>query len=235
MKIIDVIKLAKELTSQPGAIVPRSELVKQIPDIDAQEEQVLNDFNGMKSSLRVVSVNDAIFRPTLEKCGLSDVIFGPLTKDLNLRNAYYGSLDTFENPPVIYYHKELRPCWRRFTIAKELLHLYSGTATDKTAVDANDLILSAQESRRLVVNEATELDDEIVAFYLAIEVLMPWELRDQFNRMRECGATSLQIAKAFMVPQNIVTHFISESYDRSCNYAGLSRRLNLAIRRAEGQ
>ena len=177
-------------------------------------------------------MNNAILLPTLKKCDLSSISIGVLGNDLGLRNAYYGSLDSFESPPVVYYHADLRPCWRRFTVAKELLHLYSGTAVDNTHVDVNDLILSAQESRSLIPNEATELDDEIVAFYLAIEVMMPWKLREQFNRMRDNGATSLQIAKAFMVPQNIVMHFTSESFDRSCNYAGLSRRLNMAIRQS---
>ena len=234
MRILDVVKLAKELTDLPGATMLRSELVERMPEIDPQEERVLDEFKNFNPPLRAVPVNEAILKPTLEKCGLPEVAFGALTKDLPLRDAYYGNLDSFENPPVVYYHDHLRPCWKRFTIAKELLHLYSGTAVDSMPIDANDLILSAQESRILIPNEATELDDEIAAYYLTIEVMMPWCLREQFNRLRESGATSLQIAKAFMVPQNIVTHFISDSFDKTCNYAGLSRRLNRAVRQTGG-
>lgn len=229
MKIIDVIRLARELTDRPDATVLRSELVKGLSDIDTQEEKVLEDFKGMMKSFRLISVSDDILLPTLEKCRLESVAFAELSEELKLRNAYYGSLDAFTNPPTVYYHKDLRPCWRRFTVAKELLHLYSGTATDKAIIDANDLITSAQDSRNLVVNESTELDDEIAGFYLAIEVMIPWRLREQFNKLREARATTLQIAKAFMVPQNIVAHFISDSFDRTSNYAGVSRRLNLSI------
>ena len=181
MKIIDVIRLARELTDRPGATILRSELVKGLSDIDPQEEKVLDDFKDMMGSFRIISVSEDILLPTLEKCKLGSVAFAELSEELKLRNAYYGSLDSFANPPIVYYHKDLRPCWRRFTVAKELLHLYSGTAVDKASIDANDLITSAQDSRNLVVNESTELDDEIAGFYLSIEVMIPWRLREQFN------------------------------------------------------
>ena len=50
-------------------------------------------------------------------------------------------------------------------------------------------------------------------------------LRKQFNDLRAMGATTYQLAKAFMIPQMFISHFTSDWNDRN-TYAGLSYAVN---------
>lgn len=225
--IHDVIRMARSLTDCPSALDDRDALIRRTPGLDLVEEGVLKDL-GQKypEPFKLTSVNGAVLQPTLKKLGLSYLNFAAIPQECKLRGSFYGYVDNFLSPPTIYYRSELRPCWKRFTIAKELLHLFSGTSIDKGVAEASILIMAAKSSRRLLVSETTELDDETFAFYLAIEVMIPWQLRYQFDRLRSMNATTLQMAKVFMVPERIVQHFLSDSADCHCNYAGLSRRIN---------
>lgn len=225
--IHDVIRMARLLTDSPSALENRDALIRRTPGLDLSEEGILRDL-GQKypEPFRLTSVDGAILQPTLKRLGLPYLNFAAIPQECKLRGSFYGYVDNFLSPPTIYYRDELRPCWKRFTIAKELLHLFSGTAVDKGVAEAAILIMAAKSSRKLLVSETTELDDETFAFYLAIEVMIPWQLRYQFDRLRSMNATTLQMAKVFMVPERIVQHFLSDSADCHCNYAGLSRRVN---------
>ena len=135
-------------------------------------------------------------------------------------NPLYGFIEPNANGAIIRYRADLNTCWRRFTIAKELFHLYADIAEDPRPRKSDAVAQAAMNARRVVPNDGMQLDDEVAAFYLALEYLVPWRLRDQFLDLRNCAATPYQIAKVFMVPIPFIEHLCEGEY------AGLSDRIN---------
>lgn len=232
MTIRDVIKIARTLTDVDGVIVERDSILSAFGrDLDQQEEAYITNQPIFQDLLpfRLTSVDKCIYSATCAKLSMKSVDIVQVLPEVQSRGALYGYIDYKKQSPTIVIKANLRPCWKRFIIAKELLHLYSETAEDADLTEASVLVKAAMDSRTLLVNEATELDDETATFYLAIEVMVPWCLRSQFTHMSSRNATTMQIAKAFMVPECIISHMLSDSSDRGSSYLALSRRLNLNI------
>lgn len=61
---------------------------------------------------------------------------------------------------------------------------------------------------------------------MAIETLIPHKLRMQYDWLKRNNATLHQIALAFMVPDEIVEHYQSATYDKTSTFAGLSKMIN---------
>lgn len=229
MTIRDVVKMARSLTDVEGAIVDRDVGIAAFKSrLDQNEEQYLKANNiASLAPFRILSVKNAIEKPTLTKLNIPCISYERIKDTISLRDSIYGYLDNTGDIPAVVYRPRLRPCWERFTIAKELLHLYSDTAS--TWQDANTLITAAKQSRELIPSESESLSDETIGFYLAMEVMVPWRLREQFLSLKDKAATKMQIAKAFMVPLCIIDHMMSESCEEGSSYAGLSMRINSSI------
>ena len=99
-------------------------------------------------------------------------------------------------------------CWTRMTYAKELAHIYMGFIDEYENLD---LLLTAARTARQNLpphNNEKVPNDEMFCFYLAIELLLPWgDLRDEAMDMHKANRTPYEIAKRFMVPELIVSHF----------------------------
>jgi len=232
MTIREVIRLARELTDAEGAVVDRNSILPAFVDrLDKNEEAYLKDIKRLDGeAFQLLSVESGILAPTRSKLKPMEIVVEEVDQSVQTRDALYGYIDYCgELKSTVVIKPKLRPCWERFTIAKELLHLYSGTMDDKGMTEAQTQIQAAKESRSLIVSEATELDDETAAFYLAIEVMLPWRLRNQFMELKNMDATPMQIAKVFMVPMCIIEHILLDSPERGCSYVALSRRINQNI------
>lgn len=225
MDIRKVLRTARELTQSPGVLVERHKLVLQYGNrLDVPGEHVLTDLRKRyKGEFMATAVLPTLKKITQEKIGRPIFIH-----EMNEGGdaPFYGYVENNKDNAVIKIKPKLNICWKRFTVAKELLHLYADTCNDSPSATAELLVKAARESRDVIVHDNTELDDETSAFYMALEVLIPWDLREQFNELRNLGATRYQIAKVFMLPEPFVDHFISSSED---SYASLSRRLNQNI------
>ena len=138
-------------------------------------------------------------------------------------NPVYGFVEPGEKEALVRYRSDLNICWRRFTVAKELFHLYAGIAEDLNTRGSSAITQAAMDARKAIPSDGKQLEDEAAAFYLALEYLVPWCLRDQFDALREAAATTYQIAKVFMIPRPFVEHLCDGGY------AELSNRINRNI------
>lgn len=110
-------------------------------------------------------------------------------------------------------------CWTRMTYAKELAHIYMGFV-DK--YESLDLLLTASRTARQNLpehNNEIVPNDEMFCFYLALELMLPWgELRNEAMDMHRKGRTHYEIAKRFMLPELMVSHFFDGGWSvRSWN------------------
>lgn len=226
MDIRDIIKMAREITDRPGVVVPRASFAADHKGrLDQEGEKMLDQFNGkIGDGFSLVAVLPQLHKVVGEKSGKQIVVreAPELPEDVNM----YGSVEDYGDRALISIRPGMNPCWKRFTVTKELMHIYSGTCPNSPTESADLLIKAAQDSRYVIPKDNSVLDEETSAFYLALEVMIPWCLREQFNMMRELGATHYQIAKAFMIPERMVEHFVGMESE---TYAALSRRLNRNI------
>jgi hypothetical protein len=124
----------------------------------------------------------------------------------------------------IIHSKTLNPCWRRFSICKELAHIDSDQEEDfTTAYSAFAPYLVADAA---FISDAIPSDlvrpvlSEQLAYFFALETLLPWELRDQLVKMRDNGKSDFEIATFCKVPEQIVALALHSSYTEA------SARLN---------
>jgi hypothetical protein len=124
-------------------------------------------------------------------------------------------------------------CGARFTMTKELMHIYSGTVKGKIG-SANSLLKCATRWRSTSKDhEMTNVDPETAAFYQAIEVVIPWQKREQLSCLRSLFAGQgeqnmhMFLAKAFMIPVKIIEHIHDKGIiDADEPYCCFSERLN---------
>jgi hypothetical protein len=124
-------------------------------------------------------------------------------------------------------------CGVRFTLTKELMHIYSGTVKGRIR-PANSLLKCANIWRTLIKDEESKnIDSETAAFYQAIEVMIPWKLRSQLETLKKKfekeneNVRHLLLAQAFMIPVKIVEHiYFKEAFDNEDPYCGFSAKVN---------
>lgn len=227
MDIREVIQTARAAVQNPGVVVFRSDFINGLGDsADKDAENVLEELKA-KSRLpfRIISVLPAVLN--LVRSKLKKDIFIREMKVGDSELSIFGYVEEFHDKAIIKIKPGMNLCWKRFTVLKELMHLYSNTCGDSTRDSASLIITAARRSRDVIAKDNSILAPEEAAFYMALEVLLPWELREQLLQLRELGATHYQIAKVFMIPQPMVDHFL-EDYECS-SYITLSQRLNKNI------
>ena len=226
MNIREVIKLAREITDSPGVVVSRHDLVVKVGDrLNVADEKVLAGLqNKINGGLQTVAIQPV--KKLVEKRIGRRIIIHEINVPEDV--PFYGYVEDGENDiSVVKIKAGMNLCWQRFTILKELMHLYSDTCTDAPNVSSSLLVTAARLSRTIVARDDSVLDDETAAFYIALEVAIPWRLRKQFLALRDLGATHYQIAKAFLAPVPFVSHFIDD--EAYVSYVALSQRLNQNI------
>lgn len=260
LTFIDAIRVARSLSDRDDAYMDRHKFILKLVEYyknkkslqyplanEISHASLCAEFmkgNGGKG-FEVVDVNMGIYQPTREKCNFLNINMYAIPKPvqlkpllindndfgiLDLQDRYSGFLNAAENPPVIGYGSWLSDCWQRFIVAKELLHLYSGTYyDDDDGINAKSIIDFARVSRNLSkVNKNDKIDDETVGLILAFEVLLPWRLRDQLEWLKSKKATRLSIARTFMIPKDIIDLFMDAKCVGGQTYLALSREINMA-------
>ena len=144
----------------------------------------------------------------------------------------FGQVFVYEKTAEIHIPRMNR-CWHRFAIAKELAHVWfpDRTGAASTALTLADLAKMAASYN--VRKPTDEIPTEAMGIYLALEILMPWEIRgelhDLYNRARVSsykinpdlsqeqisdGENALRkIALKYLIPVQFVEHyFLDEEY-----------------------
>lgn len=172
----------------------------------------------------IVSVSSRLHQITEKKAADSMAMLGVVTTDgrYPIRvekssrqvEAAHGTVWAYKDYARIIIAAE-NTCWTRMSVAKELAHLYIGVVEEEYP-EIDMLLLAARTARQnlrgLALND-TIANDEIFCFYLAIELLLPFgDLRDELLEMRERKATYLEMARRFMVPERIISHFFESGW-----------------------
>ena len=154
--------------------------------------------------------------------------------DAHLRSDthIFGHVLVYEKTAEIHIPRMNR-CWHRFAIAKELAHVWfpDRTGAASTALTLADLAKMAASYN--VRKSTDEIPTEAMGIYLALEILMPWEIRGELHKLYDEARVSsykinpdmsqtrivagenalLKIAKKYLVPVQFVEHyFLDEDY-----------------------
>lgn len=229
----ELLRLARKLV-QPKALVLRSSVIKGMSDDEKADEQYWSQglsFNC--SQFKIVSIANSIWAPLKRSRPNLKVQFTlPKCDDASMCCNVMSYCKEYANhAQVVIYNKQGRLCMRRFLEAKELLHLLTGTVVDGESqrnMVADAFLEQSLDGRNFVVDFDKPLSPEAVGFYLAIEVLLPWCLRKELLTMIDQKATTMQIAKAFMVPEFVIRHIHNVNFG-SRSYLGVSYEWNSRI------
>ncbi len=106
----------------------------------------------------------------------------------------------------IYYSSSLNTCRSRFVICKEASHLVVG---DNNHYTTDPLTLIDGLINDLPAGVDAEVDAEWAAMFTAMELLIPWKLRDWVLQMKRDGSSDYDIAYEFRVPERLISRWIT--------------------------
>jgi hypothetical protein len=115
----------------------------------------------------------------------------------------------------VLYCPNLNDCRKRFSIIKELCHLYIDPHFERKTVTTEKQLLEAVEG--LDLSAVYNIKPEQAALVLAIELSLPWTHREGIHSMKADGETNYDIAKKFMIPEYVIQKY-SDSYRESSNF-----------------
>ncbi len=147
----------------------------------------------------------------------------------------YGALFRYDNETraKILLSINVSRCWRRFSAVKELAHLLAhNKALDKNTEDSVDLIETAKRARSIILTKSTvDIHDEAAAIFMAMEILLPWSIRQVVIKMHEetngvSKMNNFQIARAFAIPERLIEIFFEKDIEGT-SYCSLSHYINL--------
>lgn len=236
LHIRDVVRFAREVTSHDILCLRSSYLNRLHGLYDDDKEQLL-------LPLRISLLKRDFILTVVDVSRVYDVVRQKLgrliyAQSVSLRdrwNGLCGYIDNTLDGPTIVYNKDLNLCWRRFTIVKELMHLYSYSAENLRHPDldrsmALTIMNEAIQSRQIQFANAESLSDEAAAIVMAIEVLLPWRSRNLLEEMIRQKIDPFLIAKAFMIPLSFVKIYLPNGYcDEAGGYCNLSRTININL------
>jgi len=227
MKFSETVRLARQITETSGVIVSRNQWLNDAGDYKAP------DFNPKENPLPPEQTELVSFKRVLDSVVQKiqrrvEVYAEPTGIDQQYLNHIHGYILNEAIPKVVI--TPCNTCWFRFAAVKELMHLYAYIAEDDQVRKASLITSLAKQSRTIVPTPVKDLDDETAAIYMAIEVLIPWEMRKQggqIDQMRKMFGENnyYPIAKALMIPENVVQHF----FDGEKNLSALSFTTNLSV------
>lgn len=133
---------------------------------------------------------------------------------INLQRKPWGSeylkeiFIRYHDHANICYSVTLNRCWRRFVVCKESAHLLIDDDPKKQfTVNPTELVQQLiTGASSLTTGES--MKSERLAVFAAIEMLMPWETRNQIDKTK----SDLEIATQFVVPQNMVNLLVRSRY-----------------------
>lgn len=191
-----------------------------------EKNPALSDISIIIKELRVINPLPLLYDLARDKVG-KDFVFTcvHVPQFPGAPFAPFGVAKKFEPNDYEVRVKFTNICWYRFLACKELMHVYADVF-DNSQLEITALQHCVRSMHNVFPAVQTNLSAEATAFYLAVELLLPWRLRKQVERMIELKQTPYQIAKAFMVPEYVVIHILTNG---NKNYLQLSRSINEAL------
>jgi Zn-dependent peptidase ImmA (M78 family) len=133
-------------------------------------------------------------------------------------NTWKGHIEFWEGWVKILLNSEMNLAETRFTIVKELGHVVVRNADNKTedvVALIEEMVLQAQPVFGIPPQPTPALLAENLAYYVAIELLFPFELRLADKAAIDSGATTLfKIAERLDIPEHVVGRALSDQYHK---------------------
>lgn len=236
MHIRDAVRFARRVTTN-DVIRLRSAYLENMDGVNE------DDCESLLLPLRVALLKQNMAMSLVDVSSVYRVVCRKLQRLVSVQSVVLkdrwsglcGYVDNSVDNPTIVYNADLNLCWRRFTLVKELMHLYSGTVDNLRHPDFRrspsfEIIDEASASRQISFSENVSLSDESAAMVMAIEVLIPWRLRAQLDVMIDMRAAEFSIAKAFMVPLSLLRIMLPSGYYQGAGgYYDVSKSLNAGV------
>lgn len=130
MKVYDAVRFAREVTSRDVTCLRSAYLDRVDACRDSEEEArmllpIRAALLSRNLAMSLVEV-ESVYRIVCQK--LDRLVSVQSVSVAERWNGLCGYVDNSVDSPTVVYNKDLNFCWRRFTIVKELMHLWSGTA-----------------------------------------------------------------------------------------------------------
>lgn len=168
--------------------------------------------------------------------GLIEVVASFIKKEItvsefdnDLGPSIWGMVVEFDDRAEIHVNRTLNFCWRRFVVAKELIHLLLNKANSQYRTSGAD------EIENLVIGLVTDspaltmpLSSEFLAYIGAMELLMPQELAQNIFPLAD-GARPLEVAHNFKCPEQVIVVRNSPLMNKTFQDAYKSQKYKNAI------
>lgn len=144
---------------------------------------------------------------------------------------FRSALLSYRDSAVIVYSRNLNLCWRRLSVSKELAHLLIDTDKEFWLgyTQMLPLLLTNQIIKEAIPpNMSGALTSERLTLLMALELLLPWPIRGELEKLYSEGKTDLDIAHYCKVPEHMI------AYAMHPPYAEFSRMIHTGIDKAEG-
>lgn len=135
-----------------------------------------------------------------------------------IANQLSGMLFRYSDHTDIFYSAHLNVCWSRLVVCKELSHLILDSGDRHFTRDPVALV-QGLVTQVVSIKPEYDLISENVAMYSAIELLLPWHLRDDMISMMKSGKSDYDIAVALRAPENIVNLMLKSNYGKLSSIA----------------
>jgi Zn-dependent peptidase ImmA (M78 family) len=178
--------------------------------ICAASRRLFDELNRKKRVSYPIQVKSGLIPQIAKEAGQGSAFEIRLKPKSWAANALFGYLRRYPEYAEIGYSLSLNTCWKRFVVCKELSHLL----LDRSDSYTNDPVSLVQGliNSLPVINPSDDLLSEHVSITASVELLLPWCLRAELERMAKEGQSHLQIAQACRVPQKLITLMLSSNY-----------------------
>lgn len=156
-----------------------------------------------------ISMHDVL--DVIEKLG---GLHGIVRKPKNMRHEQLSSmLVRYENQPsLILYSSTLNLCFKRFCVCKEAVHLMMDTEPSQYTEDVIDLI--QQLITGVSISPNTPIESEYFAVLVALEVLVPYHMRQGLDELLSNGAKTYDLALQCRVPEKYISLLFNSKYQQ---------------------
>lgn len=229
MTLQEIVKLASQVAELGNVVVPRDGYVDSLSKRGILDQIAEDDVRQVCSTeyerFKIVSVN-RIAEGVKKLAGLHAIEFQSATAESGLGTVYSFVIQREGANPLIVWNNNIDLCWRRFAVTKELGHLLMLSLNIPQEKEWGRAVEGYKWLNGL--SENTVLDAEASAFLIALELLLPWSLREQLLLLLQSELSHYYIAKVFFLPTYIIDVFLSDNGDGR-SYASLSHQINVKI------
>jgi len=112
--------------------------------------------------------------------------------------------------------KGLNTCWARFVTCKEMMHLFDSAEEAVSDRDKFFTLMDEIDAPPPPAGQSPMLSSEYFAEWMALLLLAPKPLRDEYKRKLGAGEiTPYDVAWKFRIPQSVVRSLMSDRYDQA--------------------